>query len=129
MAVEIANTFIAALRSLEEGKDVEPLAALYADDAVIGNVVAPDQFTGRDGARRFWTEYRGTFGTVQSEFRNVITTDKRAALEWTTTGTGFDGAPINYSGVTILEADGDQITRSTAYFDPKSLGRQIEANV
>ncbi len=123
---EIADTFIAALRALEQDKDVEPLAALYADDAVAGNVIAPDRFAGKDGARRFWTEYRGTFQTVQSEFRNVIAASERAALEWTTTGTGFDGAAVRYSGVTVLETANGQVTRSVAYFDPKALGRQME---
>ncbi len=125
MSEPLADTFIQALRTLEESKEAAPLAALYADTAQIGNVLAPDHFHGPEGAREFWTEYRGTFRQVRSEFRNVIASNGRAALEWTTTGTSFEGDPVHYAGVTVLEMDGGKITRSSAYFDPAALGRQI----
>ncbi len=83
-------------------------------------------FTGRTGRREFWTEYRGAFEQAESQFRNVIASEGRAALEWTTEGTSFEGKPLRYSGVTILEISGDKITRSSAYFDPGALGRQME---
>ena len=126
MSEEVAKKFIEALRALEETKDAGPLAALYTEDAAAGNLIAPDQFHGSDGAHAFWTEYRGTFETAKSAFRNVITGDGSVALEWTTEGTGSDGQPFAYSGVTILEIEGDHIKRSSAYFDPKSLGRQLK---
>jgi len=127
MSEQVANTFMEALRALEQSKDVEPLAALYKEDAAVGNVQAPDRFSGPDGARKFWGEYRGTFQTLESTFRNVIAGDGRAALEWATTGTAFDGSAVTYSGVTILEIEGERLTRSCAYFDPADLGRQVEA--
>jgi hypothetical protein len=114
-----------ALRALDDSQEVEPVAALYAPDAVLGNVITPDHFHGPAGARTFWKEYRGTFGTAVSTFRNVIASEGRAALEWTTEGTNLEGKPFQYMGVTILEIDGAQITRSCAYFDPQGLGRQI----
>ena len=125
MSEQIANKFIEALHTLEETKDAGPLAGLYADTATVGNIIAPDHFHGPDGARTFWTEYRGTFDQARSEFRSVIASDSRAALEWTTEGTSFSGAPLSYSGVTILDIDGGKITRSAAYFDPSALGRQL----
>ncbi len=126
MSAQTAHAFIDALHTLEDGSDAEPLAALYAPASALGNIHAPDGFHGPDGARQFWTEYRGTFQSLHSEFRNVIATDTRAALEWTTTGEAFDGKPFQYSGVTILETEGEMVTRSCAYFDPAALGRQIE---
>ena len=125
MSDQVAHKFIEALRTLEEARDVEPIAALYADGAAVGNVLRPDQFHGPDGARRFWAEYRGTFGEAESTFRNVIATDGAAALEWATKGTSFDGKPLSYAGVTILEVEGDRVTRSVAYFNPMALGEQI----
>ena len=125
MSEQIANTFIEALRTLEETKNAGPLAALYAETATVGNVIAPDHYHGPDGAKAFWTEYRGTFEQARSEFRSVIASEGRAALEWTTEGTSFSGTPLSYSGVTILEIDGGKITRSAAYFDPAALGRQL----
>lgn len=126
MSDQLAHTFIDALHALEASRDAEPLTQLYAPDAKLGNVIAPDRFTGPEGARRFWTEYRGTFQDLRSEFRNVITEQDRAALEWTTTGAGPDGKPFTYNGVTVLEIRDGKITRSCAYFDPSALGRQIE---
>jgi ketosteroid isomerase-like protein len=105
---------------------MEAMLALYADGSEVGNVNAPEKFTGREGAREFWTKYRDTFGEVRSTFRNRIITDTSAALEWTTAGTTAGGAPFNYEGVSILEIEGDCITRFRAYFDPEALGRQIE---
>ena len=126
MSEQTANKFIEALRTLEVDKDVEPLAALYAEGASVGNVIAPDRFHGPEGARQFWMEYRGTFDRAESKFRNVIASEGRAALEWTTEGTSFEGAPFGYAGVTILEVEAGHVTRSSAYFDPSALGRQIK---
>ena len=125
MSEQVARKFIDALRALEETRDVEALTALYTDNASIGNVLRPDQFHGPQGARQFWTEYRGTFDQARSEFRNVIASGGAAALEWTTEGTSFDGKPVRYSGVTILDIDGDKVTRSSAYFNPSALGDQV----
>jgi len=125
MSEQLAKTFIEALRALEQSGDVEPLAGLYAEKAQVGNLIAPDKFTGPDGARTFWTEYRGTFTQVESEFRNVIAAQGRVALEWTTQGTGINGQSLSYTGVTILESENEKLMRSCAYFDPSRLGRQI----
>ena len=126
MAANIAEQFIEALRALEETRELEAIVALYAEESEVGNINAPEKFTGPEGARVFWTKYRETFGEVRSTFRNRIITDKRAALEWTTEGTTANGAPVNYQGVSILEIEGDHIKRFRAYFDPEALGRQIE---
>ncbi len=122
---KVANAFIEALWTLEETKDAGPLTALYAENASVGNLLAPDQYQGPDGAKTFWTEYRGSFETAKSKFRNVIASEGHAALEWTTEGTSFNGSPLSYSGVTILEIEGEKVTRSCAYFDPSGLGRQM----
>jgi ketosteroid isomerase-like protein len=126
MAADIAGRFIEALRALEENREMEAMVALYAQESEVGNVNAPEKFTGQAGAREFWTKYRDTFGEVRSTFRNRIVNTDRAALEWTTEGTTANGAAFNYEGVSILEIEGDRITRFRAYFDPEALGRQIE---
>jgi hypothetical protein len=99
---------------------------LFAPACEVGNVVSPEKFQGKDGARIFWGEkYRDTFGEVKSTFRNVFATDSCAALEWTTEGTTGNGAPVRYDGVSILETNGELIVRFCAYFDAGSLGRQL----
>ncbi len=127
MIESIAEEFIAALHKLEASRDPKEIVALYADDAQISNVVAPNKFSGPQGARDFWTKYRETFGDLRSEFRNQIYGEQSAALEWTTTGTSNSKNEICYSGVTILEIENDKITRSCAYFNADDLGRQIES--
>lgn len=127
MSQQTAEKFIAALHKLEETGETAEIAALYADNAEISNVVSPHNFTGQEGAKDFWTKYRETFGEMRSEFRNTIADETHAALEWTTTGNSKDNNQIEYSGVTILEFDGDKISRSCAYFNPQDLGKQIES--
>jgi ketosteroid isomerase-like protein len=126
MSKETAEKFIEALGRLESGRDLEPIVSLFADGCEVGNVVTPEPFKGREGAREFWgAKYRDTFGEVKSTFKNVFATAARAALEWTTEGTAADGSPIRYEGVSIIETDGEAITRFCAYFDASNLGRQI----
>lgn len=127
MADELTQKFIDALGRLEAERDVETITRLFAEDCEVGNVVAPEKFHGRDGAREFWgAKYRDTFGEVKSSFRNVFDAAGHAALEWTTEGTSTQGAPVKYDGVSLLETRGGLITRFAAYFDSGSLGRQIK---
>jgi hypothetical protein len=126
MSRQLAENFINALHKLEETGDAKEISSLYSDSAEIVNVVSPKTFAGQEGARDFWMKYRETFGEMRSEFRNQIITEDRAALEWTTVGTSKNEHEITYSGVTILEIEGDKISRSCAYFNSHDLGRQIE---
>ena len=128
MSEQLTNDFVSALRTLEATRDAGPLTALYSSEAKCGNLIAPDQFEGPDGANQFWTEYRDAFGETKSEFRNIIVGAQRAALEWTTTGTSLAGKSVQYSGVTLLEMDDQKVTRSCAYFDPGALGRQMTSD-
>ncbi len=126
MSEQVARRFIDALHKLERDRDLDAIVATFAENCDVGNVVSPRTFEGREGAREFWSVYRETLGEVESTFRNVIATDDRAALEWTTKGTASQGHNINYDGVSILEIDGDAITRFRAYFNPAELGHQIQ---
>lgn len=128
MSKEIAEKFVEALGRLEAERDLESIVSLFAEDCEVGNVVAPEPFKGREGAREFWgAKYRDTFGEVRSTFRNVFAGDGFAALEWTTEGTADDGTPIRYDGVSLLEMDGEFVKRFRAYFDAGALGRQLTA--
>jgi ketosteroid isomerase-like protein len=126
MSEQTADRFIEALGRLEAERDLETIVELFAPECEVGNVVSPDKFKGREGAREFWgAKYRDTFGEVRSTFRNVFPNEDGAVLEWTTEGTANDGTPIKYDGVSILEIKGERITRFRAYFDAGQLGRQL----
>jgi len=123
--MERAQRFVEALTKLEQSGELEPLLALFAEDAQVSNVASSRVFTGLDGARQFWTEYKGLLARVKSTFRNMIESGDRVALEWETQGTAQNGAAVNYEGVSIIEWDGDRISRFYAYFDPGLLGREM----
>lgn len=125
MSERTAARFIDALGKLEASRDLEAIVAVFADNCEVGNLIAPEKFSGRDGARQFWTKYRDTFGEVRSTFRNRIVADNHVALEWTTEGTSAGGAQVKYDGVSILEIEGDHVTRFRAYFNAEDLGRQV----
>ena len=122
MAENTAKQFIDALHKLERDRDLETIVGLFSEDCEIGNVVTEDKDI---GAEKFWSSYRESFGEVESTFRNEIITGGATALEWTTSGTNGEGNEFKYDGVSILEIDGEKITRFQAYFDPNNLGRQI----
>jgi ketosteroid isomerase-like protein len=125
MAMERAQRFVDALAKLEESGDVESIVSLFSEDAQVSNVALRRVFSGIDGARLFWTEYKATLARVRSTFRNMIESADRVALEWETQGTAHNGAAVNYEGVSIIEWDGDHIQRFYAYFDPGLLGREF----
>jgi ketosteroid isomerase-like protein len=125
MAMERAQRFVDALTKLEQSGELEPLLALFAEDAQVSNAASTRVFTGLDGARLFWTEYKGVLARVKSTFRNMIESADRVALEWETQGTAQNGAAVNYEGVSILEWREDRIIRFYAYFDPGLLGREM----
>jgi ketosteroid isomerase-like protein len=124
--MDVTQQFIDGLAVLERERNAERITALFGPESEVGTIVSPRQFSGVEGAHAFWETYRNTFGEVASTFRNVIVSDGRAVLEWTTTGTSAAGAPISYEGVSILEMADGKITRFRAYFDPHDLGLQIE---
>lgn len=124
MSQEVAENFKQALWKVEEDQDLEPMIEVLSEDCEVGNVAVPKTFHGQDEAREFWTQYRKTFDEMKSTFRNVFADEGRAALEWTTEGTE-EGDTVSYEGVSILEIEGDKVTRFMAYFDPSYLNRQI----
>lgn len=125
MANETAKKFIDALHKLEAERDLETIVGLFKEDCEINNVVTVNHDNQENDARKFWQSYRENFGEVESTFRNEIITENHAALEWKTTGTSSDGNRFEYEGASILEIEGDKITRFFAYFDPNKLGQQI----
>ena len=128
MAQTLTEQFIEALQNLEANKDLDTITSLFSDDCEVGNVVVPEKFHGKAGAREFWSKYRYTFETLQSSFRNTIEGESRAALEWTTEARAAEGDTIRYDGVSVLEFQANAITRFRAYFDAGALGRQLAAD-
>lgn len=125
MSNSVVDPFRQALERLEQSGDVEPMVALFAEDARIGNASAGETLLqGSEAVRNFWKVYRETFREVRSTFRGVLADDARAALEWTSEGMLHTGAPIRYDGVSVIEAENGRITRFYAYFNPAILAKE-----
>jgi ketosteroid isomerase-like protein len=123
--MERAQRFVDALTKLEQSGALEPLLSLFAEDAQVSNVASTRVFTGLEGARQFWAEYKRVLARVKSTFRNMIESGDRVALEWETQGMARNGAAVNYEGVSIIEWREDRIIRFYAYFDPGLLEREM----
>lgn len=131
---QLAQQFIDALHILEHGSadDVDAIVALFSDDAKLINAalkLAGEERRGTEGARTFWSEYRRTFGDAHSEFFQITANDESAGLFWTTKGTGNDGQPMEYDGVSLLVFDdAGKITLFRGYYDTRELSREVGAS-
>ncbi|MET0475088.1 MAG: nuclear transport factor 2 family protein [Mycobacterium sp.] len=114
---DLVNQFTSALGELHRNHDVEPLAALFADDASLSKAGMPHGQHGKDGARTFWEQYRRVFGEIEASFQHTVTKDGIAYLEWTSRGTLSDGADFSYDGVSVLESHGETIYAFRTYYD------------
>ena len=120
MESSIAHRFVRALQQLEDQSDATAICALFSPNATLQNPLAPPR-SGADGARAFWQEYRKSFGDIRSSFSKVGVGDGFALLEWTSVGSTASGAPVQYEGVSVLDVDGDAISRFRTYFDTQAL--------
>ncbi len=122
MTHKTAEQFIDALHRLEEAGDADALIALFAEDAEIRHPGHHAAERGREGVRRFWRDYRGTFGRIQSDFHTVTDDGEACFLEWTGRGTVRGDDAVEYEGVTVLELQEGRVRAMRAYFDPTQLG-------
>lgn len=118
----MTETFAGRLQDFERTGDVEPLVELFAEEAELSKLDGAAVHRGRDGARRFWTEYREVFDDLRSEFTGDVRGDGKAVLEWVAEGSlkaAGDAAPrpIRYPGVSILEVADGSIRRFRTVYD------------
>lgn len=128
-AQHMAQQFIDALHTLEGGTadDTGDIVALFSDDARLTNAALEGkELTGKDGVLKFWTDYRRSFGDIRSEFSHVIANEDAAGLFWRSEGTGKDGQPMGYDGVSLLEwSDDGKIGFFRGYYDTRKLSEEI----
>ena len=117
MTSEIASRFMQTLQQIEDTGDVEPLVAMFTEDAELTNLAMIEPLKGRDGARRFWHKYLSVFERINSKFTNVVEGDATAVLEWISSGALSTGESVNYLGVSVIEIDNGQVCRFRTYYD------------
>ena len=113
IADDRARRCATALQAFEQDSDA--FTALFATDAVTERLGALGEREGE--VKQFWQEYRDQFTETSTTFHNVVESDDQFALEWTSNGTLRDDRPIDYRGVTVIDLDGDTITRLRTYYD------------
>ena len=113
----LTERFADALHRIDADRDTGPMVELTADDAELVKLDERNQATGKDGAERFWTDYRNVFGDLETTFTHTVVGEDTAALEWTSTGTLRSGAPFEYKGVTIIQGDDETVSGVRTYYD------------
>jgi ketosteroid isomerase-like protein len=87
-------------------KDLEAIAALYAEDAVYRALAFREPDRGPDGVRRYLKENFDVESDIECWFGEPIVAGERAAVEWW--GSWLeDGRPLTLAGVTVLRFDAD----------------------
>ena len=109
------RTFATALQTFEKDGDAAAFAALFADDAVTQRFDARGERSGE--VEQFWQEYHAQFESISTTFSDVVEGGDRAALEWTSEGSLVDGRPLSYRGVTVVDFDGEKISKLSTYYD------------
>ena len=119
----VSDRFMAALHHLDEHADTGPMVELTAPGAVLRKLDRHQEETGPDGARVFWDDYRKVFSTISTEFTATLDGERGSSLEWVSRSTLTDGAELTYSGVTVIDVDGEQVTGVRTYYDSAAFIR------
>ena len=117
MTTEITSRFMQTLQHTEETGEIEPLVALFSDNAELINLAMPEPLTGKKGAHRFWDKYLSVFDRIHSQFTHVVEGDNTSVLEWISKGTLSNSEEITYRGISVLEFDGEQVYRFRTYYN------------
>ena len=121
---ELTERFVTALHQLHTDRDAEGLVALFSEDATLAKLGHQHEAHGPEGARQFWDDYRAVFDDIEATFTHTISDDSSVALEWTSTGSLSGGHPFSYDGISVLQADGHQISRFRTYYDSAAFVRE-----
>ncbi|MES2855594.1 MAG: nuclear transport factor 2 family protein [Bdellovibrionota bacterium] len=124
---QIVRDFIKGLQSAEENGDPTSLAKLFAPEAELLNLTRPTARASESNRKKackataFFSQYLSAFDYVSSHFTNVIEDQDSAVLEWHSTGRLHMGKQVDYSGVSVLEHDGEKIKSFRTYYDSAAL--------
>ena len=113
--------FVEALHTLEREGDTDPLAGLTAADAEVVSIDGHGVRRGPEGTTELFRQYRAQFDRLETEFTHLTGTDERAALEWRTEGTLVDGRAVTYTGVTVIDLAGDEVSGIRICYDSAAL--------
>jgi hypothetical protein len=98
-------------------RDVEAIAALYADTAAYRAPAFREPDLGLAGVRRYLNEQFSAEENIECRFGQPIVSGDRAAVEWWGSWTE-QGQELSYAGVTVLLFDGQgQVVEHRDYYN------------
>ncbi|MBD3880741.1 nuclear transport factor 2 family protein [Phormidium tenue FACHB-886] len=117
MASQMAERFMQTLQQSEKTGDVEPLVALFTEDAELSNLAMEAPVQGQKSIRQFWQNYLSVFDRIHSSFTHVAEGNGTTVLEWVSEGALSTGEPMRYRGISVLETQGEQVHHFRTYYD------------
>ena len=113
------QAFMDGLHAMEESRELQALVSMFAERCELESPARGVRFEGRDGARRFWSDYLSAFEDVHSVFTRVTEGGNSAAREWRSDAhPAGGGTPLSYRGVSLIEFDDEgHVARFCTYYD------------
>lgn len=112
---EAGERLIRTVYEAENERDIEKQLACYADPLL-------DHFAGRvnavpvSRARRILPAWWESVPGLHREIEEVLAMGNRAVLRWYLTAAELDGKPVSQHGCSVVEHDGERITRMWTYY-------------
>jgi steroid delta-isomerase-like uncharacterized protein len=108
---------------------------IYAPDIVIHDPAMPEDMRGVEGARGFYSMYRGAFPDAQITIEDQLAEGDMVATRWTARGTHQgellgvppSGNRVEVAGMTMSRAEGGKIAEEWNNYDALGLMQQIGA--
>ena len=112
----VTQSFIDALKQLEDDQDTGAIAELFSDDATLERLTHKT-YKGKADALAFWREYLEPFEKISTTFFNVTEGNDSAVLEWESKGTLKGGKEISYRGASSFDVLDGKVTSFRTYYD------------
>ncbi len=113
---------LAALGRAWDALDVEQLAAVFADDAVVVDPLLPRQARGRDDVRELYTPSMAELSACRVTLTNVLTSGDLGMAEgrFESALAGADGR-LDFDFAMTVELRDGQVVRLAEYYDTRPL--------
>lgn len=118
---DTTSRFMSALQGLEKDGDTGPMAELFTEDAEVLSIDGHGPRSGPEGISALFTQYVEQFETLATTFTQAVEGDGHAALEWRTQATRPGGHEVTYTGVTVIDLDGDKVRGFRTVYDSAAL--------
>jgi steroid delta-isomerase len=122
---QAVTEYFAALRAMDTDRWVDT----FAPTATSNDPVGAPPLVGHEGVRAFITGVFSLFTTVGLTENSVFINDSTAAVKWTGSGLGKNGAAVTFEGIDVITVDQatGKITLVNAYWNPSPVLIAVQA--